>query len=183
MIKNNKGFTLVELLVVMAILGILVTLIGGAFVSAQMRGRDAQRKSDLKQIANALELFYNDYGHYPDADEAGRIIACPYDEGAVPGICNWGVGKFVDMYYDGESSTEKTVYFRELPEDIVNGYGYYYRNPGSNNKKFQLFARLENSEDQDCIGGDCANTTPSYTCGTLVCNFSITSSNTSYDEE
>lgn len=181
--KRVKGFTLVELLVVMAILGILVTLIGANFRSAQIRGRDGQRKSDLKQIANALELFYNDYSFYPDADGSGRILACPYDQGAVPGICDWGVGKFVDMYYDGESSTEKTIYFRKLPEDVVNGYSYYYRNPGSSNSKFQLFARVENTEDQDCMGGDCAAPSPVYSCGTVTCNFSITSSNTSYDEE
>jgi len=66
--KINKGFTLVELLVVMAILGVLVTLIGTAFRTAQARGRDVQRKSDLKQIANALELFFNDYGFYPPGD-------------------------------------------------------------------------------------------------------------------
>lgn len=181
--KTVKGFTLVELLVVMGILGILVTLVGGSFRSSQIRGRDAQRKSDLRQVANALELFYNDFGHYPEADANGRILACPYDEGTEHGICDWGIGKLVDMYYDGESITERTVYFKTLPKDILNGYSYFYRNPGSNNKKFQLFARLENTEDQDCMGGDCAVTSPSYLCGTVICNFSITSSNTSYDEE
>ena len=56
----KKGFTLVELLIVMAIISILATLIVGGFRSSQMRGRDGARKSDLKQISNALELFYSD---------------------------------------------------------------------------------------------------------------------------
>ncbi|KKR41619.1 MAG: Type II secretory pathway pseudopilin PulG-like protein, partial [Candidatus Woesebacteria bacterium GW2011_GWB1_40_12] len=62
-IKNlSLGFTLVELLVVIAILGILATIGLVTFSSSQMRGRDAQRKSDLKQISSALEIYYNDYG-------------------------------------------------------------------------------------------------------------------------
>ncbi|MBU2036271.1 prepilin-type N-terminal cleavage/methylation domain-containing protein [Patescibacteria group bacterium] len=179
--KINKGFTLVELLVVMAILGVLVTLIGTAFRTAQARGRDAQRKSDLKQIANALELFFNDYGFYPPADGQGKIMACPYEKGGDGIACNWGVSKFVDVYPG--TATERTMYFKKVPDDPVTGYDYYYRLPSGNSKKFQLFARLENSQDQDCLGGDCLNSPVSYQCGNnITCNFSITSSNTSFDE-
>ena len=183
MIFSKKGFTLVELLVVMAILGILVTLVGGNFRSAQIRGRDAQRKSDLKQIANALELFFNDYGYYPPADGQGRIMACPFEEGVGGASCNWGVEgevKFEDKY-PGTYST-RTVYLTKIPDDPVSKYNYYYRQPGGDIKKFQLFAKLENTEDQDCMGGDCANPPVTYTCGTVSCNFSITSNNTTYSE-
>jgi len=179
--KINKGFTLVELLVVMAILGVLVTLIGTAFRSAQARGRDAQRKSDLKQIANALELFFNDYGFYPQGDEQGRIKACPYEKGVGGVACNWNVGEFVDMF--PETATERTIYIKKVPDDPVTGYDYYYRLPEEgNSKKFQLFARLENSQDQNCLGGDCLNSPVYYQCGNITCNFSITSSNTTFDE-
>ena len=63
---KNKEFTLVELLVVMAILGVLVTLVAGGFRTAQVRGRDSKRKSDLKEIANSLEVFYSDHNRYPE---------------------------------------------------------------------------------------------------------------------
>lgn len=178
--RTFKGFTLVELLVVMAILGVLVTLIGTSFRSTQIRGRDVQRKSDLKQIANALELFFNDYGYYPEADEEGRIMACPYEKGVGGVSCNWDIGEFVDMYPG--TASPRTIYLKRFPVDPVTGYNYFYRLPDSDNKKFQLFAKLENTEDQDCMGGDCRIPPVTYSCGTVTCNFAITSTNTSYDE-
>lgn len=168
----NRGFTLVELLVVMAILGILVTLIAGGFRTAQFRGRDARRKADLKQLANSLETFLSDYGAYPE-DQSGKIAACPY---TISGgtACSWGESEFTDG---------KTTYFRVMPEDPVSSQYYVYRIvPGSNNKKFQIFARLENTKDQDCMGGDCNNPPVSYQCGGGLCNFATTSSNTTVTE-
>ncbi|MCX6704946.1 MAG: prepilin-type N-terminal cleavage/methylation domain-containing protein, partial [Candidatus Woesebacteria bacterium] len=78
MLKNKKGagFTLVELLVVIAVLGVLVTIGLTSFTSAQMRGRDTQRKSDLKEVSSSLEIYYNDYGRYPSAS-GGQILGCP----------------------------------------------------------------------------------------------------------
>lgn len=170
---NFSGFTLVELLVVMAILGVLITLVAGGFRSAQLRGRDAQRKSDLKQVAEALELFYDDYGIYPD-ESGGRIAACPYSPGVGGTACVWGEGEFTDS---------KTVYFKKLSQDPAPSLNYLYRIvPTSNNQKFQLFARLENTQDQDCLGGDCNTPPVTYTCGSKVCNFAVTSANTSAEE-
>lgn len=171
----RKAFTLVELLVVMAILGVLVTLVAGGFRTAQMRGRDAQRKSDLKEIANALELFYSDYGQYPP-ESSGSIAACPYTPSTGTGsTCSWGSGEMTDS---------KTVYFKVLPEDPGSSNTYVYRLvSGSNNQKFQLFARLENPRDQDCLNDDCNNPGVTVTCGGAdLCNFAITSANTTPTE-
>jgi general secretion pathway protein G len=173
--RNNKsGFTLVELLVVMSILGVLVTLVAGGFRTAQLRGRDAQRKADLKEIANSLELFYSDYGKYPDASGT-QIAACPYDPvGETGTACTWGDDEFTDS---------KTVYFKELPGDPESSYNYVYRLvPSSNNQKYQLFARLENPRDPNCLGGDCSTSPVSISCGGAVCNFAITSANTTPTE-
>lgn len=65
--RSRKGFTLIELLVVIAILSILIT---GIIVlidpPAQLRkARDASRKSDLRQIQSALEMYRSDQGDYP----------------------------------------------------------------------------------------------------------------------
>jgi len=144
----KKGFTLVELLVVMAILGVLVTVTLGSFRSSQARGRDAQRKSDLKQISSALELYYSDYGKYPDAP--------------LP----WG----------GEFTDGKTIYFKIVPVDPVDDYDYFYRVPDApGNQAFQLFAFLENTEDPDIIP-------TAQSCGSKICNFAITSPNTTPSE-
>jgi general secretion pathway protein G len=170
MIKNQSGFTLVELLVVMSIIGVLVTIVAGGFRSSQIRGRDAERKADLREIANALELFYSDYGKYPDASGT-QIAACAYDPVADSGTaCTWGDDEFTDS---------KTVYFKELPEDPSSAYDYVYRIvPSSSNQKFQLFARIENTRDPDCVGGDCSTSPLTISCGSEVCNFATTSSNT-----
>jgi type II secretion system protein G len=164
----KKGFTLVELLVVMAILGILVAIVAGNFRSAQLRGRDAQRKSDLKQVAEALELFYADYGKYP-AESSTKIASCAYNPATQTGsACDWGLEEMTDG---------KTIYFKTQPPDPSDDAYYRYRIvPGSSDQKFQLFARLENTQDQDLI-------TTAYSCGSVGnCNFAVTSANTNATE-
>lgn len=167
-VSNISGFTLVELMIVMAILSSLVGLVAGGFRSAQMKGRDVQRKSDLKQIANALEFLFTDYRKYSD-DANGVIKACPFDPtGGTSSVCTWGVSSLTDG---------KTLYLKKLPKDPASGFSYYYRVvPGSNNLKFQLFTHLENTKDKDLISG------LTYQCGLSVCNFAVTSSNTDYSE-
>ncbi|MBI3046370.1 MAG: type II secretion system protein [Candidatus Harrisonbacteria bacterium] len=64
-LNSKKGFTLIETLVVVSIIGLLssVFLVGlGGFRS---RGRDARRIADLRQVQNALELYYSKNSAYP----------------------------------------------------------------------------------------------------------------------
>jgi len=61
----KKGFTLIELLIVVAIIGVLATLLMANFVGVRQRARDAQRKSDIRQIQAALEIFRSDSSSYP----------------------------------------------------------------------------------------------------------------------
>ena len=160
---NKSGFTLVELLVVITIIGILATIGLDAFQSSQMRARDAERKSDLRQMSSALELFYADYGRYPN-DSNGLIVGCPYSSGGTSTNCVWGRGFFSDG---------KTTYFQVLPKDPSASLHYYYRvvSGVANNQAYQLFAYLENTQDPSIIS-------TGYSCGLYNCNFSITSSNT-----
>jgi general secretion pathway protein G len=61
----KKGFTLMEILIAMAIIAIL-TAIGIVSYSSINRGaRNAKRKSDIGQIQSALELYRSDFGYYP----------------------------------------------------------------------------------------------------------------------
>jgi prepilin-type N-terminal cleavage/methylation domain-containing protein len=62
--KNNKGFTLIELLVVIAIIGILASVILASLNSARSKANDARRKSDLAQIATALQLYRDANGTF-----------------------------------------------------------------------------------------------------------------------
>ncbi|HUC94570.1 MAG TPA: prepilin-type N-terminal cleavage/methylation domain-containing protein [Candidatus Saccharimonadales bacterium] len=168
---NNFGFTLVELLVVITILGILATVGLVAFTSAQTRGRDTERKSDLKQLSNALELYFSDHGSYPSSS-GGLIMGCP---STVPSICSWGTSEFTD---------NKTLYFKTLPKDPVSDEQYYYRTvivDSVANQGFQLYARLENSQDPSCINGNCGthvDLPTNVNCGSSgSCNFAVTSAN------
>ena len=63
--KNEKGFTLIELLVVIAIIGLLASVVLLALNSARAKSRDAKRLADVRQIASALELYFNDKSAYP----------------------------------------------------------------------------------------------------------------------
>lgn len=170
--KIYSGFTLIELLVVISIIGILASIGLVAFRNAQFRSRDAERKSDLKQMSSALELFYSDYGKYPSSS-AGQMSACDYNSvTGASSLCIWGVSEFRDT--DGSGNT-KTTYFKVLPKDPVAGRTYFYRTVTVNsvpNSGFQIYAYLENSQDASIIS-------TAVSCGSgLNCNFAITSSNT-----
>jgi len=87
------AFTLIELLVVISIIGLLATLLVANFNAARARARDAQRKSDVRNIQTALRLYYNDTKRYPCEETPGtpsRIRACSVNAncGAV-NVCSW----------------------------------------------------------------------------------------------
>jgi prepilin-type N-terminal cleavage/methylation domain-containing protein len=65
-LKNNKGFTLIELLVVVAIIGLLSSVVLASLNSARAKGRDARRKMDIEQMRNALVLYFDANGKYPN---------------------------------------------------------------------------------------------------------------------
>lgn len=62
---TKKGFTLVELVLVIAIIALLSTIILASLTKATSLGRDARRRGDLDAVATALELYYQDNGSYP----------------------------------------------------------------------------------------------------------------------
>ena len=137
-IKNSeRGFTLLELLVVIAIIGILASLLVVNFINVRERSRDAQRKSNLRQIQSALELYRADEGEYPSATPPS------------PGIKNCSGGTAFG------NSNCSTIYMKALPKDpscatqpcstIYNGGEYYY---GTYLTGYQLVACLENTNEQ-----------------------------------
>jgi type II secretion system protein G len=64
---NELGFTLVELMVVVAIIALIAAIIIPNYVHARAQADVAQTQANLKQIATALELYYGDNEAYPKA--------------------------------------------------------------------------------------------------------------------
>jgi len=117
--KLSYGFTLIELLIVIAIIGILAGLIINFVPNAQKKARDAQRKSDLRQIQSAFEIYRSDLGSYPASISCGGTIS-----GGSPAV----------------------TYMQKIPCDPNNSglYVYSYTVSGST---YSLFACLENVND------------------------------------
>jgi prepilin-type N-terminal cleavage/methylation domain-containing protein len=65
-IKQDKGFTIIELLIVIVVIGILAALVLNAFGNIQERARDTERKTDINSIHTQLELYYADSTSYPN---------------------------------------------------------------------------------------------------------------------
>ena len=63
--KTTSGFTIVELLIVIVVIGILAAITIVAFNGVQVRARDTERTTDIKQLHKALEMFYIEKGYYP----------------------------------------------------------------------------------------------------------------------
>jgi prepilin-type N-terminal cleavage/methylation domain-containing protein len=66
-LRKESGFTIIELLIVIAIIGILATLVLTNFQGAQAKGRDTVRKNDINSLYQKLEEYYNENGSYPDS--------------------------------------------------------------------------------------------------------------------
>lgn len=141
--RNKKGFTLIELLVVVSLIGVLATLVVANMNSARERARDAQRKSDLRNIQTALRLYYNDNTGYPQSS-SGRIVGCG---GASPSACTWG------QIWTRNGIT----YMNILPADPLTGASYTYTGVVGG-EDYTLKACLENkSDDKGLIDTSCTS--------------------------
>ena len=84
-INKKTGFTLVELLVVISIIGILSSLAMVSLNNARVKARDALRKGDMAQIRTALNLYYDDNIRYPvcgNWDEGAADFGATVQEGS-----------------------------------------------------------------------------------------------------
>ncbi len=88
-VRGLLGFTIMELLVVLAIIGILVAVVYGGFGDARSQARDKTMMSDIKQLQLALELHKAQYNSYPASGlDALRIALVPTFIPKLPDVDN-----------------------------------------------------------------------------------------------
>lgn len=112
--KQQQGFTLIEILIVVAIIAILASVVLVGLGPTQRAGRDARRLSDLREVQTGLELYYNKCGYYPGVAVAAGT-ACG----------SWSAGNtWDDMTTALKGTTD--IGISTIPQDPTAGHTYYY---------------------------------------------------------
>ncbi len=131
-ILKQKGFTLVELLVVISIMSVLTVVAISSFRTAQTKSRDVRRKNDLNSISKALNMYYNDVGSFPYGSTNLDLTMA-------------GVG------FSASVGGKVVTYMVEIPTETTNSVQGYSYISGTTGKSFKLFANLENTNDSSCL--------------------------------
>jgi general secretion pathway protein G len=131
-IIDNKGFTLLELLVVMIILGLLAALVAPKFFSHVGKSKTKAAKTQIELLGTALDTMRLDVGRYPTTEEG--LNALRED----PGITRWG-GPYLT---------------KSVPKDPWQR-PYIYSYPGENGSEYDIVSygsdgtQGGSGEDQD----------------------------------
>jgi prepilin-type N-terminal cleavage/methylation domain-containing protein len=73
--RSQQGFTIVELLIVIVVIGILAALVITTYNGIQQKGRNTERTTDLKALQGQLEAYYAQNGRYPASTDLGATSA------------------------------------------------------------------------------------------------------------
>lgn len=136
--KMMRGFTLIELIVVIAIIGFLASVVFAVLADARLDARDKRRIEDVKQIERALHLFANDNNHFPkESDGANgntatnstfQNILAPYLQGTPIDPAGQGDSTFY-YYYDGAhqcgSRTFAVLFVRQMDKPENANYSSF----------------------------------------------------------
>lgn len=85
---NNKGFSLIEILIVLALVGGIVALIASRVGGAQQNANKKQTEIIMRQVMDQLELYNNDCGAYPTTEQG--LMALVKKPAGDPGCESWG---------------------------------------------------------------------------------------------
>ncbi len=115
---NKNGFTLMELIVVMAIIALISTFAMVAISNARKASRDAVRRADLRQIRNAIEFYYDDNNSYPTVSSYGESGTGGWDNSYQDSDSDGNY--FLDFLVDGG-------YMASVPVDPTNDSAHTYQ--------------------------------------------------------
>ena len=135
---GEAGFTLVELMVVIVILGLLATIVAINVMPALGKGNDAKAKADIAQIEQALEMYRLDNLSYPSSTDGLQALVAP-----PPGLAQ-------------PQRYSQSGYIKRLPEDPW-GNPYRYTYPGQHGA-FDVFSLgADNKEGGEGENADIGN--------------------------
>lgn len=112
---NHKGFTMIELMVVIVILGILAAIIAPKLVGRTDEARITKAKVDITNLETALKLYKLDNGVYPGTEQGLQALIAPPETGNAPR--NWREGGYLEK--------------NKVPKDPW-GNDFVYLSPGVN---------------------------------------------------
>jgi len=121
---RNAGFTLIELMIVVVILGLLATIIMPRILNRPEQARRMKAKVDIRSIESALALFKTDTGRFPTTSEGLEVLV------SNPGIKGYNA----DCYLD------------KTPLDPW-GNKYIYISPGVHSRDYDLKSYGKDGED------------------------------------
>ncbi len=127
---NKKGFTFLEIMFVVVIIGILVSIIGPQFTGKSRKAKVTATKATMKAVETALQQFEMNVGRFPTTEEGlMALVKCPGDV---------------------EQDDWDSPYLKEIPKDAF-GKEFNYKSPGENNADYDLFSlgpdRNEGTDD------------------------------------
>lgn len=109
--KQDRGFTLAEVMAVLVILGLLFALVGKNVLSSTDRARQVQTKANLKELHSTVKQFKMETGRYPTEEEGlMSLIEQPSD------VTNWPEGGFLDQTEVPLDAWDSEFIYERYPE-------------------------------------------------------------------
>jgi len=155
--KLERGFTLIEMLIVVAIIAILAGVVLTGVRGFQANARDTRRVGDMRNAQNWLELYFNRCGHYPGAANCAVL-----NHGGGGAGTSWGT---LTTALEGQGITSN------VPEPPSGGFDYLYESVGSGtnvNLSYVLGAQLENENNAVIDGLTLPTGHTAISCGNAV---------------
>ena len=135
---HEKGFTLVELLIVIAIVGILGSIVLVTLSDSREKGRNAARITQIQEYRKAFELYYSDFGYYPRVEGSASAIMCLGDYGDDACWLNGtsvnelsAIAEALNPNYMRNLPAGEAVNFGQSGSNYYEGMTYQYQNYGA----------------------------------------------------